>query len=118
MHISVTLYIYFDQIGCDNPSWIADGYCDDETNNGECYYDGGDCCGSNTNTQYCTECLCLEEEGGTTTISGTTNSCNQGWIGDAYCDDINNNLDCNFDGGDCCGSNVNTEYCTECICHE
>ena len=35
-----------------------------------------------------------------------------GWIGDGYCDDGANNLDCNFDGGDCCGPNVNTDYCT------
>ena len=44
--------------------------------------------------------------------------CNQGWIGDGYCDDINNNLDCTYDGGDCCGSNVNTESCSECLCLE
>ena len=56
--------------------------------------------------------FCLEAEG------TTTPSCNQGWIGDAYCDDINNNVACNFDGGDCCGSNVNTEYCLECLCLE
>ena len=35
-----------------------------------------------------------------------------GWIGDGYCDDGTNNLDCNFDGGDCCGPNVKTYYCT------
>ena len=29
--------------GCiDN--WIEDGYCDDENNNAECQFDGGDCC--------------------------------------------------------------------------
>ena len=44
--------------------------------------------------------------------------CNQNWIGDDYCDDINNNVNCNFDDGDCCGSNVNTQYCTECLCLE
>ena len=56
-HISV---VHFDQLGCNNPSWIADGYCDDENNNGECYYDGGDCCGPNIDTLYCTECICHE----------------------------------------------------------
>ena len=35
-----------------------------------------------------------------------------GWIGDGYCDDGANNSDCDFDGGDCCGPNVNTIYCT------
>ena len=49
---------------------------------------------------------------------GDCESCNQDWIGDGDCDDINNNLDCTYDGGDCCGSNVNTEYCTECQCNE
>ena len=38
------------------------------------------------------------------------------YIGDSYCDDNNNNLECNYDGGDCCGPNVNTDYCTECLC--
>ena len=37
-------------------------------------------------------------------------------IMDQYCDDINNNLDCSYDGGDCCGCNINTDYCTECQC--
>jgi hypothetical protein len=58
---------------CSNP----DGYCDDVKNNEACFFDGGDCCGSNVNG-------------------------NQGWIADGWCDDINNNLACAYDGGDCC----------------
>ena len=72
--------------------------------------------------------FCLEEGDGTTptvsggttlfpTITTTSGGCN-GWIGDGYCDDINNNIGCSFDGGDCCGANVNTEWCTECLCLE
>ena len=82
---------------CENPNWHGDGVCDDENNNEACFFEGGDCCGSNVNTQYCTECQCLGGggggSGGTTTPSGTTASggCNQ-YIGDGYCDDINNNL--------------------------
>ena len=38
------------------------------------------------------------------------------WIGDYYCDDNNNFESCDWDGGDCCGVNVNTEYCTVCVC--
>ena len=38
---------------------MADGYCDDVTNNAECNYDGGDCCGDNVNTEWCSECQCL-----------------------------------------------------------
>ena len=64
--------------------------------------------------------FCLEEGGDTTSPSITTTSgaCigDQSWIGDGYCDDSHNNIGCNFDGGDCCGSNVNAQYCIECIC--
>ena len=57
--------------GCVNPGWVGDGYCDDSTNNMECNYDGGDCCGPNINTQYCVECQCQNGNGTTltTTIS-------------------------------------------------
>ena len=37
-------------------------------------------------------------------------------IRDRYCDDVNNNMACNFDDGDCCGDNVNTQYCSVCEC--
>ena len=36
--------------------------------------------------------------------------------GDNYCDDENNNCGCEWDAGDCCGSNVNTQYCSACEC--
>ena len=65
-------------------------------------------------------CQCLEVGGGCSvgTTTSSSGGCNQGWIADGYCDDINNNVDCTYDGGDCCGSNVNTVYCTECQCLE
>ena len=57
-------------IGCDSNNlswfWIGDGFCDDVTNNANCHFDGGDCCGLNVNTDWCTECQCLND--GTTTI--------------------------------------------------
>ena len=28
------------------PNWVKDKYCDNENNNAECQYDGGDCCGN------------------------------------------------------------------------
>ena len=37
------------------------------------------------------------------------------YIGDGVCDDGNNKAECKFDGGDCCGSCVNTESCPECL---
>ena len=39
-------------------------------------------------------------------------------VGDTYCDDELNNPGCNFDSGDCCGSDVHEGYCSECICYE
>jgi hypothetical protein len=33
-----------------------------------------------------------------------------------YCDDINNVELCQYDGGDCCGSDVKKEYCDDCQC--
>ena len=44
-----------------------------------------------------------------------------GWImmiGNGNCDDAMNNANCNFDGGDCCVLNANTDYCQHCICYE
>ena len=38
-------------------------------------------------------------------------------IGDGYCNDEVNIFDCDYDGGDCCGSCVNTDLCTDCSCH-
>ena len=43
---------------------------------------------------------------------------NDNWNGDGYCDDGNNIPECKYDLGDCCGKNVITQYCTECLCHE
>ena len=43
--------------------------------------------------------------------------CNE-YIGDGYCDDVNNNLDCTYDGGDCCLDYVYEDYCDECLCLE
>ena len=40
------------------------------------------------------------------------------WKGDSYCDDENNNEGCNWDGGDCCGEDVDKAYCTECKCKD
>ena len=38
--------------------------------------------------------------------------------GDGICDDENNNEACEYDGGDCCGSNADTSYCIECQCSD
>ena len=38
------------------------------------------------------------------------------WIKDGFCDDINNNEACNYDGGDCCGILANIQFCLKCQC--
>ena len=38
------------------------------------------------------------------------------WKGDGICDDQNNFEDCEYDGGDCCGTNINKHFCVECEC--
>jgi hypothetical protein len=40
------------------------------------------------------------------------------WALDSFCDDITNTPECNFDGGACCGDNVDKSYCLECECKE
>ena len=47
---------------CAVPQWAGDNFCDDENNNPECGFDGGDCC-DNTGEgwdNYCSLCECLE----------------------------------------------------------
>ena len=53
-----------------------------DNNNAACNWDGGDCCGGNVNTQFCTACECLDpaEQGGCESPQ---------WEGDGYCDDGN-----------------------------
>ena len=51
--------------------------------------------------------------------TSSAGGCNSEWIGDNFCDDINNNMDCSYDGGDCCascGDVVNTLLCSACTC--
>ena len=36
--------------------------------------------------------------------------------GNGFCDDGNNIMECDFDGGDCCGNQVKHGHCTLCQC--
>jgi hypothetical protein len=96
---------------------VGNGFCNDETNIAECIYDGGDCCGSCVNVEFCTECACL----GQITGNGVPNAL----VGNGFCNDETNNANCNYDGGDCCLSvltisgnvscgNHNAGFCAEC----
>ena len=38
------------------------------------------------------------------------------WIGDNFCDDINNNEFCLYDDGDCCGLSAQKNFCFKCTC--
>ena len=103
--------------GCSD-AWIGDGYCDDDNNNVVCGYDGGDCCGDSVSMNYCSICACLDP-GYFVAVTDTyqvVSSCEYSYQGDGYCDDGNNNADCSYDGGDCCGNNVLTNYCSLCQC--
>ena len=88
---------------------MGDGFCDDITNNQDCYFDGGDCCGSCVIRIYCSECICRDPEAFVTPALNPL-------LGNGYCNDEANNENCNFDGGDCCGPCINTKYCIECEC--
>ena len=44
---------------CDSGTFafIGDGFCDDENNNKNCFFDGGDCC-FNVRDEFCSDCAC------------------------------------------------------------
>ena len=95
-------------LGCDGEKlYVSDSYCDDGTNNAQCQYDGGDCCGPNVNTYYCTLCVCHENCQASLEL-----------LGNGFCNDEANNADCDFDGGDCCKACIHTQYCLDCLCYE
>ena len=90
--------------------WLVGiGYCIDATNTALCNFD--DCCEQNPNTNVCQDCICYK------TLHFESN-CNSplDLIGNGYCNDLTNNAECNFDGGDCCGSCANMEQCSDCQC--
>ena len=53
-----------------------------------------------------------------TTIPAQCLATNPEYKGDGYCDDDLNNENCEYDDGDCCLENVNTQFCTDCECKE
>ena len=99
----------FSNLGCPYPqAWIGNNICNDQTNNVECNYDGGDCC-IDMNNEYCTDCTCYLIEN---CAAGFTPSV----VGNGFCNDETNNEICNYDGGDCCGSCVLNSQCIQCAC--
>ena len=47
---------------------------------------------------------------------GSGNGIANNFIGNGFCDDGLNIAECQFDGEDCCGPSVNTDFCTLCTC--
>ena len=93
--------------GCANVALVGNGFCNNETNNEYCNYDGGDCCTINANIIPCSECVCHLVE-----------TCAAGYhplVGNGFCNDDTNIVECDYDGGDCCGC-VITEHCEDCAC--
>ena len=57
----------------------------------------------------------------TTTTTNILSGCGSPqWANDKWCDDENNNVNCNWDGGACCNNNAAgwDTYCKECECLE
>lgn len=121
----------------------ADSHCDPKNNHENCDFDGGDCCGGikdakagRSKYHFCSakdiiakgagkngegtgDCLCKDPR-----QQGKTNEkCSRAcfvtkWAGDGNCDDQNNVCGCDWDGGDCCGTKRNFQYCTHCECRD
>jgi len=112
---------------CTPAGWHGDNYCDDNLNTDNCKWDGGDCCGD-VNTNYCNDCTCLDPAFSTTTTTTTTTTTpppmtgcgTPHWAKDQWCDDENNNADCNWDDGACCFNDYSgyDNYCNDCECLE
>ena len=60
------------------------------------------------NTELCSICNCISGE--------KSDDVRNGQVNDGYCNDENNNAICNYDGGDCCLSKLNTDHCSACVC--
>ena len=87
---------------------VGNGFCNDETNNAICNYDGGECCAMDVNPNNCSECACNILE-----------TCMAGYhplVGNGFCNEETNIDECNYDAGDCCGYNITSEHCTQCTC--
>ena len=48
-------------LDCEYGELVGNGQCNDEANNANCIYDGGDCCGACSNTENCLACVCYLE---------------------------------------------------------
>ena len=105
--VTICILCPFSVPGCDNVTLVGNGFCNDDTNNPDCNYDGGDCCVVNAKTNSCSECACHLIE-----------TCAAGYhplVGNGFCNDDPNIAECDYDGGDCC---PNPELITNRVCND
>ena len=57
-----TICILLQLLDCDYAELVGNGHCNDEANNANCVYDGGDCCGACAKTDQCLDCVCHDGE--------------------------------------------------------
>ncbi|MBR57575.1 MAG: hypothetical protein CMH54_05895 [Myxococcales bacterium] len=100
-----------DPDACENNPANCGSTCEPDCTGLQCGDDGcGGSCGTCDAGQSCDSGVC---------VSGGTCGGNEIWIGDGYCDNGNNNLECSWDGGDCCPStneSCATAFAFPCIC--
>ncbi|CAM9751140.1 unnamed protein product [Ectocarpus fasciculatus] len=97
---------------CEAAEDIGNGRCNVDNNIEECGFDGGDCCectcedGEFTCGQYYGyACIdpgadCVDDDA--VTVDMMENCYDPGRIGNGVCDNLQNNEQCDYDGGDCC----------------
>ena len=90
---------------------IGSGPCNDVNNREDCDWDGGDCCGNDVDTRFCTFCQCHEPY-------FELKQCKYEQMSNGICNDETNTEECKWDGGDCCGNDVDMTDCTDCECLE
>ena len=108
--------------GCTNPLAVqfpsctgtindmGNGKCDSSLNNENCGYDGGDCCECTCADEPDYSCadnhfVCLDPASGCVNpIKALYSNCtgDLAEFANGFCQDLNNNEDCGYDGGDCC----------------
>ena len=129
MEYNSTLYLY-----CIRPTWLNDGYCDEECNHPDFDYDGGDCCLDIVNNAKCIDCYCYEDCSIHTLRFNddkdlqpdsecyevedfNIEDCEALSLNDGICDDGCNNHFFDFDHQDCCLPDPSYITCRRCICY-
>ncbi len=92
---------------------IGDGHCHDICNNENRFKDLGDCCLDYISDEFCQVCLCHLDG----LRHNSTDTCDAGMIQDGYCHDACNDFMHDYDGGDCCLSEIDDTFCINCQCH-